>query len=78
MKKIAFFILIIFFSIKTLAQAEPSGYASAMTRFTRFYNTDKPDSIFSMFSPEMKAALPLDNAGRTTAETVILRLIALK
>ncbi|MDP9048910.1 MAG: DUF3887 domain-containing protein [Bacteroidota bacterium] len=68
MKKIAFFIVIIFFSIKTLAQAEPSGYATVMARFTRFYNTDKPDSIFSMFSPEMKAALPLDKFKPTTEQ----------
>jgi pimeloyl-ACP methyl ester carboxylesterase len=68
MKKFSFFILIIFFTVKTLAQAEPAGYAAAMSRFTQFYNHDKPDSIFSMFSPEMKAALPLDKFKPTTQQ----------
>jgi pimeloyl-ACP methyl ester carboxylesterase len=68
MKKFTFFILIIFFTVKTLAQAAPSGYATAMTRFTQFYNQGKADSIFSMFSPEMKTALPLDKFKPTTQQ----------
>jgi pimeloyl-ACP methyl ester carboxylesterase len=68
MKKVAFFIVILFFTIKTLAQAEPSGYAAAVNRFTQFYNHDKPDSIFSMFSPEMKADLPLEKFKPTTEQ----------
>ncbi len=68
MKRTAFLILIIFFSLKTFAQAEPSGYAAALAHFTQFYNSNKPDSIFSMFSPEMKAALPLDKFKPTTEQ----------
>jgi len=68
MKKAGFFIAILFFTIKTLAQAEPAGYAAAMARFTQFYNHDKADSIFAMFSPEMKAALPLDKFKPTTEQ----------
>ncbi|MDB5132812.1 MAG: hypothetical protein JWR02_2561 [Mucilaginibacter sp.] len=68
MKKFTFFILIIFFTVKTLAQAEPSGYAAAMARFTQFYNHDKTDSIFSMFSSEMKTALPIEKFRPTTQQ----------
>lgn len=68
MKKFSFFILIIFFTVKTLAQAEPSGYAAVVTRFTQFYNHNKPDSIFNMFSPEMKADLPLEKFKPTTEQ----------
>jgi pimeloyl-ACP methyl ester carboxylesterase len=68
MKKVVFFVAILFLTVKTLAQAEPSGYAVAMARFTQFYNHDKPDSIFSMFSPEMKTVLPLEKFKPTTEQ----------
>ncbi|MGH7237988.1 MAG: DUF3887 domain-containing protein, partial [Candidatus Saccharimonadales bacterium] len=39
-----------------------------MAKFKQFYNNDHPDSIFSMFSPEMKATLPLENFKPTTEQ----------
>ena len=68
MKKIIFFVVILLLSIKAIAQAEPANYTAAITRFTHYYNHDQPDSIFSMFSTEMKAALPIDKFKPTTEQ----------
>lgn len=51
-----------------MAQAEPAGYAVAVKKFTHYYNQSQPDSIFSMFSTKLKAALPLDNFKPTTLQ----------
>ncbi|MDB4920884.1 MAG: hypothetical protein JWQ54_2867 [Mucilaginibacter sp.] len=51
-----------------MAQAEPANYAATLTKFTQYYNHDQPDSIFSMFSSEMKTALPIDNFKPTTVQ----------
>lgn len=53
---------------RAIAQAEPANYVSALTKFKRFYNNNQVDSIFSMFSPEMKSALPLSNFKPTTEQ----------
>jgi len=66
MKKAAFIIIILLLTVKTFAQAEPANYAAALNKFKLFYNQGKPDSIFSMFSPELKADLPLDKFKPTT------------
>jgi len=55
-------------TIRALAQAEPANYVTALTKFKQFYNNSQVDSIFSMFSPEMKAALPLSNFKPTTEQ----------
>ncbi|WP_183563930.1 serine aminopeptidase domain-containing protein [Mucilaginibacter sp. SP1R1] len=68
MKKISFFILIICFATKLTAQPEPANYTIALNKFKQLYNNNQPDSIFNMFSPEMKAALPLDNFKSTTLQ----------
>jgi pimeloyl-ACP methyl ester carboxylesterase len=68
MKKTIFFIITLLLAIKALAQAEPVNYTAAITRFTQYYNHDQPDSIFSMFSAEMKTALPIENFKPTTAQ----------
>jgi hypothetical protein len=67
MKKIL--ILITFLSIFNSAnsQIEKENYKQVSTRFVSFYNVDKNDSIVSMFSPEMNAALPLDKFSQVTA-----------
>lgn len=51
-----------------MAQAEPANYTAAVTRFTQYYNHDQPDSIFTMFSTEMKASLPLETFKPTTIQ----------
>ncbi|HEY8930077.1 MAG TPA: alpha/beta hydrolase [Mucilaginibacter sp.] len=68
MKRITFFIVALLVTLRAIAQAEPANYMAAVTRFTQYYNHDQPDSIFTMFSPEMKAALPLSNFKPTTLQ----------
>lgn len=65
-RKITFLILLILFAVKVNAQVEPANYKFALNKFVKFYNADEPDSIFRMFSPELKAALPLDKFTATT------------
>ncbi|WP_428328796.1 serine aminopeptidase domain-containing protein [Mucilaginibacter sp.] len=69
MKKVAFFIVTLLLAVRVIAQAaEPATYTTAINKFKQYYNHDQIDSIFSMFSPEMKAALPLDNFKTTTGQ----------
>ena len=68
MRKVAFFIIVLFFTLRAFAQAEPANYTAALARFKQFYNNNQPDSIFAMFSPEMKTALPLDKFKPTTEQ----------
>jgi len=68
MKKITLFLTVLSIAIKVAAQAEPANYAIALTKFKQFYNHNQPDSIFGMFSPEMKNVLPLDKFKPTTAQ----------
>jgi murein DD-endopeptidase MepM/ murein hydrolase activator NlpD len=62
-------ILIAFLSIFNSAnsQTEKDNYKQVSTRFVSFYNVDKNDSIVSMFSSEMNAALPLDKFAQVSA-----------
>ena len=55
-------------TVRAIAQAEPANYVTALNKFKQFYNSNQVDSIFSMFSPEMKAALPLSNFKPTTEQ----------
>ena len=66
MKKIALFLFVTLFIAKTYAQAEPANYVTAVAKFKQFYNTNHVDSIFYMFSPEMKSVLPLETFKPTT------------
>lgn len=68
MKKIAFFILTILFTVKIFAQAEPPKYMAVADRFKQFYNANIPDSISKNFSAEMKAALPEEKFKATTSQ----------
>lgn len=68
MKKVSFLVLIICFATKLFAQTEPANYKTALSRFIQFYNSNKPDSIFNFFSPEMKASLPLESFKTTTLQ----------
>jgi len=68
MKKIAFLIVTILLAFRVYAQAAPASYTEVLNKFVTFYNAGQPDSIFSMFSPEMKTALPQDKFAATTAQ----------
>lgn len=66
MKKIVLLVVVAFFFAKTYAQAEPANYSSVMAKFKLFYNENHVDSIFNMFSKELKTVLPLDAFGPST------------
>jgi pimeloyl-ACP methyl ester carboxylesterase len=68
MNKVSFFLITILFTVKLYAQAEPPKYVTAAAAFKKFYNSNRPDSIFKEFSPEMKTALPEDKFKATTAQ----------
>jgi pimeloyl-ACP methyl ester carboxylesterase len=56
------------FAAKLFAQAEPPRYVQAASQFKKFYNNNKPDSIFTQFSPELKTELPQDKFLASTAQ----------
>jgi len=68
MKKVSFLVLMLCFAGRILAQTEPANYKVALNRFIHLYNANQPDSIFNYFSPEMKAALPLESFKSTTLQ----------
>jgi pimeloyl-ACP methyl ester carboxylesterase len=67
-KKIAFLIVTLLLTARSFAQAEPLKYKAAVTFFETYYNSNLPDSIFSSFSPELKAALPQEKFNTTTTQ----------
>jgi len=64
MRSVFIFLILIAFSIHSGAQTETTGSKATAERFQRCYNRAAYDSLFSLFSPEMQSALPLD---KTTA-----------
>ncbi len=58
---------VLFLSLLTLiiggcmAQPEKQDHNAIASKFERLYNAQQPDSIFALFSGDMKAALPLEN-----------------
>jgi pimeloyl-ACP methyl ester carboxylesterase len=56
MKKLLLVFIVI--AVNAHAQSEPKNYKVAITRFQQYYNLNQPDSIFNMFAPEVKVALP--------------------
>ncbi|QEC75931.1 alpha/beta hydrolase [Mucilaginibacter ginsenosidivorax] len=68
MKKVSFLVLMLCFAGRIFAQTEPANYKVALNRFIHLYNANQPDSIFNYFSPEMKAALPLESFKTTTLQ----------
>jgi pimeloyl-ACP methyl ester carboxylesterase len=61
MKKSLFVLIILLNTVCVMAQAD---YPAAVAKFQRYYNQKQADSIFNMYGPNMKAALPPD---KTTA-----------
>jgi pimeloyl-ACP methyl ester carboxylesterase len=68
MRKIHVIILIILSTASLKAQEQPANYATTANKFKQFYNNNQPDSIFNMFSSDMKASLPLDKFKPTTVQ----------
>ncbi|RZK68328.1 MAG: DUF3887 domain-containing protein, partial [Pedobacter sp.] len=62
MKKILYTLCIMFFSYTLSAQVETQNSRTLSRSFEEQYNTQNYDKIFSMFSPELQSALPLEKA----------------
>ena len=60
MRNIILTITLTFVMTNLFGQTEKSSYKTIADKFEMFYNTDKADSIFAMFSDEMQKALPFD------------------
>lgn len=56
------------FATHLFAQTQPANYTATVKKFEQLYNDNKPDSIFSMFSPELKTALPLESFKSSTVQ----------
>src|SRR5688500_16690814 len=59
MQKLLYQILLTFFITNLYGQKENSNYKRLVNKFQNIYNRSNYDSIFFMFSPEMKKDLPL-------------------
>ena len=68
MKRIYSIALIISFAANAIAQTAPGNYLTAVNKFKQFYNNNQPDSIYNMFSAEMKTSMPLDKWNSTTTQ----------
>jgi murein DD-endopeptidase MepM/ murein hydrolase activator NlpD len=62
MKSPLIIIILLFAASDGFTQAEKTSYKAIAERFENHYNNEKYDSIFSLFSTEMKNALPLNKA----------------
>ena len=60
MKKVILLAGLICSLIQVFAQAEPAPYRAALNKFMLFYNRNQADSVFMMFSPEVKTDMPLE------------------
>ncbi|MES2279519.1 MAG: alpha/beta fold hydrolase [Bacteroidota bacterium] len=57
------------------AQTEPANYAATISKFKLFYNNNKPDSIYKLFGPEMRAALTVEQVGQLKTQLGTLNQI---
>ena len=60
MRNIILTITLTFVMTNLFGQTEKPSYKTIADKFEMFYNTDKADSIFALFSDEMQKALPFD------------------
>ena len=58
MKKLFFLLIVINFFSDSIAQKETVSYKNISQKFQIYYNENKYDSIFNLFSNEMQTALP--------------------
>lgn len=68
MKKIYLIAIALIVAANGMAQSPPANFAPVLSKFKQFYNNSQPDSIYAMFSPEMKTAMPLDKWNATTIQ----------
>jgi pimeloyl-ACP methyl ester carboxylesterase len=68
MKRFFGVVIALFFAAGVFAQTQQAGYTAVVNKFKQYYNSNQPDSVFKMFSPEMKASLPLDKWITTTTQ----------
>ncbi len=60
MKILFFGLTLTFLAANLFSQTEKAVYKSVADKLEYFYNNDKPDSVFALFSGEMKEFLPLN------------------
>ena len=68
MRRIYLIAFVLVFAAALNANSQPAGYTVVANKFKQFYNAGQPDSIFNMFSAEMKTSLPLDKFKPTTIQ----------
>src|SRR5882672_10667670 len=59
-RKALFSLTLSFVALTLFGQAETANYKVIADKFEIFYNKEQYDSIFALFTAEMKSALPLD------------------
>lgn len=67
MKNVIILVLLLVIFNTSFSQNEKSNYKECSSKFVSFYNDNQNDSIVAMFSPEMKAALPIEKFSQVTA-----------
>lgn len=67
MKNVIILLLLLVIFNTSFSQNEKSNYKECSSKFVSFYNDNQNDSIVAMFSPEMKAALPIEKFSQVTA-----------
>jgi len=60
MRKAFVFLTFILLTCVAVAQTEQPNYKTAIGKFKEYYNTNQPEKLFAMFSPEVKSGLPLE------------------
>jgi pimeloyl-ACP methyl ester carboxylesterase len=68
MRRIYFIAFVLIFANVLNASSQPANYTVVANKFKQFYNANQPDSIFNMFSADMKTSLPLDKFKPTTIQ----------
>jgi pimeloyl-ACP methyl ester carboxylesterase len=68
MKRLYTIAIALLFAINAMAQTPPANFAPVLAKFKQFYNNNQPDSIYTMFAPEMKTSMPLDKWNQTTTQ----------
>jgi len=60
MRKVLVFGILLLIAAAAFAQTELPNYKTAIGNFKQYFNSSDADDLFKMFSPEVKAGLPLD------------------
>ncbi|MES2060666.1 MAG: alpha/beta hydrolase [Bacteroidota bacterium] len=68
MRRIYLIAFVVIFATALNANSQPANYTAVANKFKQFYNANQPDSIFNIFSADMKTSLPLDKFKPTTIQ----------